>query len=140
MGACAKCGYDPARKPTSTWTHRVASYTPSLNDVGVNGKNAHKYRTWRKHWEKVFGPWLSKLPAAQLFRRIQITRHYGKGQRAFDRINFAAGCKPLLDTIVNHGGLYDDSVTWCEDHYSQLKSPDGKDYVQIVIEEFPGDG
>ncbi len=66
---------------------------------------------------------------------MTITRYYGKGKRAFDAKNFQGGCKPLLDTLTNFGALYDDSELWCEDHYQQLRSPDGTDSIEVKIEE-----
>jgi hypothetical protein len=114
---------------------KVSSYCPTQNSLGGNTKNGQKYRGWRKAWEQHFGPWLGSLPPAKRKRRVLITRHYGKGKRAFDRVNFMGGCKPLLDTLTNFGALYDDNELWCEDHYSQQKSNDGIDYVTVVIEE-----
>jgi hypothetical protein len=130
------CRYDAGIVPAVSWTHRIESYVPTFNSIGLNSKNNHKYRGWRKAWEIGFGPWLQTLPPALKYRRVTITRLYGKGKRPFDRRNFAGGCKPLLDTLTNFGALYDDSELWCEDHYQQLKSPDGKDYVEVKIEEF----
>lgn len=130
------CRYDGDLPVASTWTHRIESYCPTFNSIGLNTKNNFKYRSWRKRWEEQFGPWLQTLPAAQRYRRVTITRLYGKGKRPFDRQNFAGGCKPLLDTLTNFGALYDDKELWCEDHHLQLKSPDGIDYVEVKLEEF----
>jgi hypothetical protein len=130
------CRWDPGLKPAHAWAHRIESYVPTFNSIGLNSKNNHKYRGWRKRWEDEFGPWLRELPPAHRYRRVTITRFYGKGKRPFDRRNFSGGCKPLLDTLTNFGALYDDSELWCEDHYQQLKSPDGIDYVEVKIEEF----
>ncbi len=66
---------------------------------------------------------------------MTISRLYGKGKRPFDRVNFAAGQKPLLDVITNFGAIYDDSALWVQDNYRQDKSPDGNDYIEILIEE-----
>lgn len=130
------CLFDTEATPVASWTHRIESYCPTFNSIGLNTKNNFKYRGWRKAWEVGFGPWLQTLPPAQKYRRVTITRFYGKGKRPFDRQNFAGGCKPLLDTLTNFGALYDDSELWCQSHYQQLKSPDGKDYVEVKIEEF----
>ena len=135
MPACDMCQYDPAAVVVQSWTFRVQSYCPTHNTLGGNTKNAHKYRTWRNRWSEEFGPWLKQLPPAQKLRRVTITRMFGKGKRAFDRINFAAGQKPLLDTLTNYGAIYDDNALWCQDHYLQLKSPDGNDYIEVLIEE-----
>ncbi len=129
------CKFDPESKLAASWTIRVESYCPTFNSIGLNSKNNFKYRSWRKTWETLFGPWLSNIPPALKYRRVTIVRHYGKGKRAFDRKNFEGGCKPLLDTIKNFGAIYDDSAIWAEDFYQQQQSPDGKDYVEVTIDE-----
>jgi hypothetical protein len=135
MPPCPMCRFDSGAKVVATWVLRVQSYCPTLNSIGTNSKNNHKYRGWRKAWEVEFGPWLKSLPPATRYRRVTITRLYGKGKRAFDAANFSGGCKPLLDTLTNFGALYDDSDLWCEAHYLQERSPDGTDYVEVKIEE-----
>lgn len=130
------CRYDATVTPVRVWAHKIQSYTPTANTLRGNSKTNFKYRNWRTVWEKEFGEWLQSIPPAQKYRRVIVTRYFGKGKRAFDRVNFAAGCKPLLDTIVNFGALYDDSELWAEDHYLQLRSSDGLDYIEIRIEEF----
>jgi hypothetical protein len=129
------CRFDPAAVVTESWTLRIASYAPTQNSLGGNTKDGRKYRGWRKRWETEFGTWLATLPPAKRRRRVTITREFGKGKRAFDRVNFMGGCKPLLDTLTNFGALYDDSELWCEDHYAQRKSEDGIDYVTVLVEE-----
>lgn len=132
---CEMCAFDPDARTAYTWTHRVQSYSPTVNSIGTNGKNANKYRWWRREWEKLFGEWLGTVPNAMALRRVTFTRWYGKGNRAYDRRNFAGGCKPLLDTVVNYGALYDDSAAWVQDNYVQVKSTDGIDYIEVKIEE-----
>lgn len=131
------CRYDADAIVVATWTHRVESYCPTFNSIGLNTKNNHKYRGWRRAWEQHFGAWLQTLPPALKYRRVTLTRYYGLKKRAFDSQNFAGGCKPLLDTLTNFGAIYDDSDMWCEAHHLQVKSPDGKDYVEVRLEEFP---
>lgn len=135
MAECPKCGWDEDVIWRDSWTATANSYAPSLNETGINSKTNHTYRNWRKKWAKQFGAWLKTIPTATQRRRVSITRYMGKGQRAYDRQNFASGCKPLLDTIVEYGGLYDDSPNWCSDFYEQKRSPNGKDYVVVTIEE-----
>lgn len=130
------CLYDADAAVSGCWEHRVQSYCPTFNSIGLNSKNNFKYRGWRKAWETHFGPWLQSLPPASKYRRVTITRFYGDKKRKFDSQNFAGGCKPLLDTLTNFGALYDDSDMWCQAHYVQKKSPDGKDYIEVKIEEF----
>lgn len=114
---------------------RVACYCPTANTLRGNTKTGHKYRWWRRKFEDEFGTWLVKIPPAKRLRRVTITREYGKGKRAYDRVNFMAGCKPLLDTVVNFGALYDDSENWVDDFYRQFKSLDGLDYLEVKVEE-----
>lgn len=129
------CGYDIRAQVNNAWVYRAQSYTPTANSLRGNGKDSYKYRSWRKTWEGLFGPWLKAIPVADKRRRVIIERLYGRGKRPYDRINFAAGQKPLLDTLVNFGALYDDSIIWCQDNYRQTKSEDGIDYVTVTIEE-----
>lgn len=129
------CRWDADAEVAQCWTKRVQSYCPTFNSIGINSKNNFKYRNWRKAWEIAFGPWLQSIPPASNYRRVTITRLIGKGKRPFDRRNYAGGQKPLLDTLTNFGAIYDDSETWCEDHYVQCKSPDGIDYIEVKIEE-----
>lgn len=129
------CRFDAGAVVLATWQHTVESYAPTLNSISTNTKNNHKYRWWRASWEGHFGAWLRTVPPAKQYRRVTITRLYGLKKRPYDRKNFEGGCKPLLDTLTTYGALYDDSVLWCEDHYVQDKSPDGKDYVTVRLEE-----
>lgn len=129
------CDFDPGAVVTATWVHEVASYCPTMNTLKGNTKTNYTYRNWRKKWEEEFGPWLHSIPRAPKLRRVTITRVFGKGKRPFDRVNFAGGCKPLLDTLVNCGALYDDSPTWCMDYYLQERALDGVDRMRVMIEE-----
>lgn len=106
-----------------------------MNTLKGNTKTNFMYRNWRKKWEELFGPWLKSIPSTLKLRRVTITRLYGAGKRPFDAINFAGGCKPLLDTLTNCGAIRDDSPTWVEDHYTQEKSPDGIDRIRVVVED-----
>lgn len=129
------CDWNPDAVVTARWEAEVATFCPTMNTLKGNTKTNYTYRTWRKKWEELFGPWLQSIPRAPKLRRVTITRLYGTGKRPFDTINFAGGCKPLLDTLTNCGALYDDSPTWCQDHYLQEKATDGVDKIRIVIEE-----
>ncbi len=129
------CKYDPDARVLATWTKVVESYCPTLNSISTNSKNNHKYRKWRQTWEEYFGDWLKAIPPAKALRRVTLVRHFGAGKRAFDAKNFAGGAKPLLDTLTNFGAIYDDSETWVQDNYVQLKSLDGRDYIEVRLEE-----
>ncbi len=131
------CRFNPDAPVAASWSCRVQSYCPTLNSIGVNSKMNHRYRGWRKAFEKHFGPWLQEsVPAALKYRRVIVTRVYGKGKRPYDSGNLIGGCKPLLDTLTNFGAIYDDKDLWCESHYRQEKSLDGLDYLEVRIDEF----
>jgi hypothetical protein len=49
-------------------------------------------------------------------RKVVIT---GYRKRLCDRQNFARGCKPVLDGLVDAGVLVDDSEKWLDDVYVQ---------------------
>lgn len=132
---CAMCRYDPGARVAESWSLREESFCPTQNTLRSNGKHDRVYKMWRGRWTKLFGDWLSSIPTAEKYRRLTITRHFGKGNRAFDSDNFSGGCKPLRDVVVTHGALYDDSPLWAEVHYQQLKSADGLSYVELLIEE-----
>jgi hypothetical protein len=135
MGACPMCKYNSDAVVADRWEFSTDSYCPTQNTLKGNTKFGYDYRKWRRHWEVVFGDQFRSIPRSILLRRVTVTRLYGKGKRTFDNINFAGGCKPLIDTLVNMGALYDDNPTFLEDHYLQAKSPDGVDRVVVLIEE-----
>jgi hypothetical protein len=129
------CEFDPVAVVCDSWTFITDSYCPTQNSLKGNTKGGHDYRKWRRHWENVFGDQFRAMPRSILRRRVTVTRHYGLRKRAYDRGNFIGGCKPLLDTMVNMGALFNDNAVFLEDHYLQLKSPDGIDRVTVLIEE-----
>lgn len=134
MSACPMCRFDQELIPVHSWSVQLTSGCPTQNSLKGNTRTNHTYRGWRSRWEKLLAD--NGVPTANCPRRVTITRLYGKGRRPYDRVNFAGGCKPLLDTLVNLGLLYDDSALWTEDHYLQVRSPDGVDRVHILIEQF----
>lgn len=135
MAACPMCEYDPVAPIGETWLLEADSYCPTQNSLKGNTKAGYDYRRWRRVWEDTFGDQLRALPRSIVRRRVTITRFYGKGRRAYDRGNFIGGCKPLIDTLVNMGALYNDNAVFLEDHYQQVKSPDGVDRIRLLIED-----
>lgn len=135
MPPCAMCEFDPGAVVGDRWEFTAESYCPTQNSLKGNTKAGYDYRKWRRHWENVFGDEFRAMPRSILRRRVTVTRFYGKLKRAYDRGNFIGGCKPLLDTLVNMGALYNDNPVFLEDHYLQLKSPDGICRITVLIEE-----
>lgn len=68
-------------------------------------------------------------------RSLIITRHWGKGCRAYDYVNLVGGCKPLVDAIKRAGFLRDDTPKWVDDCYLQRASEDGIARVEIELIE-----
>jgi hypothetical protein len=92
-----------------------------------------KYRRYRGWLASEIAAW--EIPPAVGKRRLYVTRLWGYKQRAMDRINFAAGCKPLLDVLCTAGHLVGDAPHQLDDWYDQMKSTDGIARVRLRIEE-----
>jgi hypothetical protein len=66
---------------------------------------------------------LDKLPPpATGPRRVRLVRvrQAGAGERAYDRGNLVGGLKPVLDALVRHKLLVDDSPRHLVDHYADV--------------------
>ncbi len=135
---CPKCLWDTLAIPTASWVLEFPAPIPSVNELKSNTRMNHAYRRYRKGYERLIGEFGDHVPRTKAMpRRVTITRRYGKGKRKFDRVNFAHGCKPLLDSLTAHGLIYDDTEAWVLDYYAQEPSPDGVDWVHILLEELP---
>lgn len=134
--SCPACGYDDSLCIQNTYTIVIPRAAQSLNQVGTNHRNNHKYRGARRSWAY----YLQRhgaldIPPAEGKRRIFFTRHYGKRKRPFDYGNLVGGFKPLLDMIVDCDLLIDDKPKYCAEYYSQQRSDNGEDYITIRIED-----
>ena len=52
-----------------------------------------------------------------------------------DTGNLTGGFKPLVDALVQRKLLVDDSPRWYSGWYQQQRSNDGKDRIEILLEE-----
>jgi hypothetical protein len=104
-----------------------------LESMSLRQRMAYK-RQWR---EDAFKSALISFPAGYRFlkptpislkppfpeewvkRKVVIT---GYRKRLCDRQNFARGCKPVLDGLVDAGVLVDDSEKWLDDEYKQVQA------------------
>lgn len=66
-------------------------------------------------------------------KRLVVITRYSAGR--MDRINFAGGCKPVVDALVRVGLLYDDTEEWLDDRYVQDKAAPGGQWTEIVVSE-----
>jgi len=109
------------------------SQTPSQNQI----KNWWKLRNQTKKYEcelKNCGLILkSKKINLKEKKRVEITRY--SPSKLLDFGNLVGGCKPLLDAMKNVGLIYDDSIAYIQDTYTQLKCSKGMEKTIVKISE-----
>jgi len=132
--ACPACGYDPSHCIKTTSTLILKRGAQSLNELSTNTRHNNRYRNARRAWERLLTPY-SCLEAPTNHCRVYFTRYWKRGKYGYDYGNLVGGFKPLLDALVRAGLLVDDSPKHITEYYDQRRSPDGTDYVQVVIEE-----
>lgn len=137
------CRWDQSRLPEHTWDIVIEDVSyPSVNQLGGNAKNDHRYRKYRNLLAKLLKEQLSSIPRASKFRVGIITREYGKSKlgkqkRPYDQDNLVAGGKALIDNLRDYAViLNDDDASW-RGYYRQERSPDGVDRIRIRLLEYP---
>lgn len=134
---CAFCGYDT--DASVTWSAEVLLPFAWLsgNIIGTNGKGrlGWRYQKYRTEFRNKLFEHTTDIKEAKQYRRVIMTRRYGKGRRKLDKDNLIIGGKPLRDCLSELGLLVDDTPACCDVYPLQEKSKDGKDYVHILIEE-----
>lgn len=140
---CAACGFDPTKKVTYEHEETIRFKWKSGNIINPPGhKSQWVYRSYRKGFQDRFSEVAHQFTKAERYRRITLTRVYGKGPKGgrcypFDTDNLAQGAKPIIDSLVKDFALLiDDDPKSCERVYRQEPSTDGKHYLKIKIEEF----
>jgi len=147
MSACELCHWDPARTVGAEWVFqgslavkwhggKLVPAPWSTNQLGGNSKRHFLYRRYRDALADYLAPWLNRVPHAQRFRAGIITRHWGKGARAFDQENLIGGCKPLIDVLRQYGAIIDDSPSYWRGYYQQQKSTTTEASFSIRLLEF----
>jgi hypothetical protein len=109
----------------------------SLNRIGSHGSARFAYAKIKSDWLRDVrtAMVISRIPAAERFRRVVIERRYSGRERRMDFGNFAGGgCKPILDAMVKVGLLRDDSERWSAQFYRQAHDCRWSG-VRITIEE-----
>jgi hypothetical protein len=101
------------------WKHWIYHYRDK--------KNIDKRIEETAYWKIPYHGALPKSPATKprklLFVRV--------GGRMMDRINFANGCKPILDFLVSRKWLVEDSEAWVDDQYMQV--PGKEPRIEILF-------
>lgn len=114
---CRACGYDEGETVLARWAFYIPLQPPSQNEF--KGMDPHVYRKIRHTW----GQWmeLAKTHVAaaskESKRRVWFHRMMGAGQRSYDKGNFVGGCKPILDSMMAAGLVYNDSPWHLEEHH-----------------------
>lgn len=138
---CPACEYNPDLVVTASYEITLPCKWYSANELRSNTRHNRKYKRIRDDYYKKLQIH-ARVPPADSYRRVFFQRIYGYGPsgrvwcKPFDKINYAAGGKPLLDGLVRSGFLIDDKPEYCDDYYlPQLPSSDGKHYITIRIED-----
>ena len=118
-----------------TWTITIEAATPSQNTrEGKHwGSKTREKRTW--YWLIRACPNFLAIPRASGKRRLTIERHARTVPQ--DPANVHGGCKGIVDDLVQHGLLVDDSPAWIEHgeprHVPLAKGE--KPYTVIYLED-----
>jgi len=70
------------------------------------------------------------------FRFVRLTRLMSKRERAYDDDNFAGGCKPIRDALVDAGLIWGDSSRDAQFEYRQIYSELGP-ALGVMIDDEP---
>ena len=130
------------RRPTSSGVpktlepHLVAAYDRAYAALLIPGKpissvNQVKWRHWTHHLRRRraaadlldLASWVvpmgGQIPVHHQEQRVEIAIVKFGGRR-WDRANFVAACKELVDELVARHLIKDDTETWLEDAYYQV--------------------
>lgn len=83
-------------------------------------------------WKIPIGNNIPEILTTPRPRRIAFVKYGGRRQ---DRINFADGCKGILDELVNRKYIIDDTEKWVNDTYHQI--PGGPKRLEILFIDEP---
>lgn len=102
----------PNETVRKAWEIRIEAATPSQNTR--EGKHyCAKTREKRLWWYLIrAAPGFLEIPKATAKRKLTIERHARGVQQ--DEANVHGGCKGIVDDLVQHGLLVDDSPQWLE--------------------------
>jgi len=116
----------------------------SANDFLYKGKTSYNYKTKKvvkrnkvyKDYFNMLKEYIDSRIGQAPFKRTKKCKArldiLSVRSRRFDHINFASGCKPILDILKRLGWFYDDTETYLLDKYYQVNSPD-KTYQGLYI-------
>lgn len=148
-----------------TWSFVIEREYPSQNRAAHNHSivASHRYRKERREWAFLLivaargvGIPLVKKGEHEPRRRVELTRLWGKGQRAIDRNNLWGGSKMIVDmmcpprvfrrrarkdgpimSIPRPGAslIIDDADQWCDLHCEQEAAHSGIPSTRVAISD-----
>jgi Holliday junction resolvase RusA-like endonuclease len=136
---CNVCGWDPSKEAAWSWEQTLDFEYKSGNYWASRGTSGGKYRGYKRNFRRRLKKVLEKgnLRQAKAFRRVTLTRLWGKHQRAIDGDNLVMGGKPLRDVLTEEGLIVDDRPNCCKVFYHQYKRLDSeKPGIIVKLEEF----
>lgn len=144
MSTCPYCGDDTEAPVSARWEFTLPLPWPSSQHTG--GKATHHlansgagrwaYKKVRDDFETAIDVATVDIPfSLGRFRRVILTRLWGKRQRAFDPSNLVAGAKPVEDALVQCSMIDDDSAKYARIHHHQRRAADGVAAIHVLIEE-----
>lgn len=112
---------------------------PSLNDtLRYNRTNAYKGARFKKEVEEVIGWSIRNALTSKNLQRVTtpviIKMHWHEKTKRRDVDNIQSAQKFILDALVNHGILLDDSRKYVKQIYHEIID-DKTDYVEVELIE-----
>jgi hypothetical protein len=112
--------------------------TPSLNQVmrWVRGESWRyaKIKTAISQWVMIT---TARMPRPTGRRHIRIVRTYRSERYRLDQDNFIGGCKCLVDAMIYHDVIIEDSDEHATIEYDQEKQTSGKtDWVEVEVWDY----
>ena len=113
-------------------THTFTLPTVTLSQNQLDGKHWSVKQEQKVHWHSLVSYLIGTNPQQPTKARVSIVR---VSKRLIDPLNVPAGCKWLLDALVNMHWLKDDSYKWCTVSTEQRKCTKGEEpHMEITIE------
>ena len=108
----------------------------SQNDpiFGTNqGASRFQYKAFRDQITRRFKASFGRgLQASEERKAFKFVRKWGKGKSQFDEANLIGGFKPIIDSMIKAGLIFDDNPDFFKAYYFQEKSESDLGYIQII--------
>lgn len=104
----------------------IGSFVIIGKPPSMDALDGHRWAktTWKRKYLKAIVPPVgvqrAVVRSGRARRLVSVARYCGKRQRPYDEGNFIGGCRPLMDALVTHGWLVDDTPEWLTASYTQF--------------------